>query len=143
MITLQWQKCIKTAVWCQFNTQLLKDRRFQTYLGERKLGIRGVYIIWTGIGNLTVLKVGYGVIKDQFAAHLQDPEIHAHKPTRLYATWAPILSVNQEAEAHPDVEAGIVKFLGIVFKPTLIDKLPEVDPVIVNLPSWRKPVPPL
>ena len=143
MITLQWQRCIKNALWCQFNARLLEDRRFQTYLGEQRIGSTGVYIIWTGIDDLTVLKIGSGILKEELAAHLIDPEIQAYKSTRLYVTWASTLSVNSQTDMRENIEDGIVKFLGVVFKPKLVERLPEVEPVIVNLPIWNQPVPPL
>lgn len=139
MITVHWQRCIKNSLWCQFNERLLNDGRFETGLGDYNVGISGVYIIWTGIDNRTVLKVGSGIIKDKLAIHLRDPEVQAYKPTRLYVTWASILSVIGPEE----IQKGVEKFLGIVFKPKLVEHLPDVDPIMVNLPWSGKPAPPL
>lgn len=139
MITVQWQRCLKNSLWCQFNEKLLSNGRFETRLGDHSVNISGIYIIWTGIGNRTVLKVGSGIIKDKLEAHLRDPEIQAYKPTRLYVTWASTLSVIGAEE----IQKGVEKFLDIVFKPKLTEHLPDVDLVMVNLPRWNKPVPPL
>lgn len=139
MITVQWQRCLKNSLWCQFNEKLLSNGRFETRLGDRSVNISGIYIIWTGIDNRTVLKVGSGIIKDKLEAHLRDPEIQAYKPTRLYVTWASTLSVIGAEE----IQKGVEKFLDIVFKPKLVEHLPDVDLVMVNLPRWNKPVPPL
>ena len=139
MITVQWQRCLKNSLWCQFNEKLLSNGRFETRLGDHSVNISGVYIIWTGIGNRTVLKVGSGIIKDKLEAHLRDPEIQAYKPTRLYVTWASTVSVIGAKE----IQKGVEKFLDIVFKPKLAEHLPDVDLVMVNLPRWNKPVPPL
>ena len=139
MITVQWQRCLKNSLWCQFNEKLLSNGRFETHLGDHSVNISGIYIIWTGIGDRTVLKVGSGIIKDKLEAHLRDPEIQAYKPTRLYVTWASTLSVIGTEE----IQKGIEKFLDIVFKPKLAEHLPDVDLVMVNLPRWNKPVPPL
>ena len=139
MITVQWQRCLKNSLWCQFNEKLLSNGRFETRLGDRSVNISGIYIIWTGIGDRTVLKVGRGIIKDKLEAHLRDPEIQAYKPTRLYVTWASTLSVIGADE----IQKGVEKFLDIVFKPKLVEHLPDVDLVMVNLPRWNKPVPPL
>jgi hypothetical protein len=139
MITLHWQKCIKNSLWCQCNEKLLNDGRLESRLGDHSVGISGVYVLWTGIDNRTVLKVGSGIIKDKLAAHLRNPEIQAYKPTRLYATWASTVSVNGLG----DVQKRIEKLLGIVFKPKLVERLPDVDPIFANLPRWNKPVPPL
>ena len=139
MITVQWQRCLKNSLWCQFNEKLLSNGRFETRLGDHSVNISGVYILWTGIDNRTVLKVGSGIIKDKLEAHLRDPEIQAYKPTRLYVTWASTLSVIGAEE----IQKGVEKFLDVVFKPKLAEHLPDVDLVMVNLPRWNKPVPPL
>ena len=139
MITVQWQRCLKNSLWCQFNEKLLSNGRFETRLGDHSVNISGIYIIWTGIGDRTVLKVGSGIIKDKLEEHLRDPEIQAYKPTRLYATWASTLSVIGVEE----IQKGVEKFLDIVFKPKLAEHLPDIDLVMVNLPGWNKPVPPL
>ena len=139
MITVQWQRCLKKSLWCQFNEKLLSNGRFETRLGDHSVNISGIYIIWTGIGDRTVLKVGSGIIKDKLEEHLRDPEIQAYKPTRLYVTWASTLSVIGVEE----IQKGVEKFLDIVFKPKLAEHLPDIDLVMVNLPRWNKPVPPL
>lgn len=140
MITLHWQKCIKNSLWCQFNEKLLNDNRLVTGFGDHSVDVSGVYIIWTGIDNdRTVLKVGSGIVKDKLAEHLNDPEIQVYKPTRLYVTWASVLSVIRPEE----VQTGIEKFLGIVFKPKLAESLSDVDPIVANLPQWDKSMPPL
>ena len=140
MMTVHWQKCIKNSLWCQFNEKLLNDGRLEARLGDYSVGISGVYIIWTGTdNNRTVLKVGSGIIKDKLAADLKNPDIQAHKPTRLYVTWASTLS----AIGSEKIQKGMEKFLEIVFKPKLTEYLPDVDLVMVNLPRWRKSVPPL
>lgn len=140
MVTVHWQKCIKNSLWCQFNEKLLNDGRLEARLGDHSVGISGVYIIWTGTdNNRTVLKVGSGIIRDKLAADLKNPDIQAHKPTRLYVTWASTLS----AIGPEKIQKGIEKFLEIVFKPKLVEYLPDVDLVMVNLPCWRKSVPPL
>ncbi len=139
MITVQWQRCLKNSLWCQFNEKLLSNSRFETRFGDHSVSISGVYILWTGIDNRTVLKVGSGIIKDKLEAHLRDPEVQAYKPTKLYVTWASTLSVIGAKE----IQKGVEKFLDIVFKPKLAEHLPDVDLVMVNLPRWNKPVPPL
>ena len=139
MVTLRWQRCIKNSLWCQFNKKLLNDGRLETRLVDHSIGISGVYIIWTGIEERTVLKVGSGIIKDKLAVDLRDPEIQAYKPTRLYVTWASTLSV----VGAKDIQKGIEKFLEVVFKPKLMEGLPDIELVMVNLPRWNRPVPPL
>ena len=139
MVTLRWQRCIKNSLWCQFNERLLNDGRLEARLGDHCAGISGVYIIWAGIEDRIVLKIGSGIIKDKLAADLRDPEVQAYKPARLYVTWASTLSVIGPEE----IQKGIEKFLGVVFKPKLSENLPDVDIVMANLPRWDKPEPPL
>ena len=140
MMTVHWQKCIKNSLWCQLNEKLLNDGRLEVRLGDYSVGVSGVYIIWTGTdNNRTVLKVGSGIIKDKLAADLKNPDIQGHKPTRLYVTWASTLS----AIGSEKIQKGMEKFLEIVFKPKLVEYSPEVDLVMINLPRWRKSVPPL
>ena len=140
MITIHWQKCIKNSLWCPFNEKLLNDGRLEARLGDYSAGISGVYIIWTGTdNNRTVLKVGSGIIKDKLAADLKNPDIQAHTPTRLYVTWGSTLSTIGPEK----IQKGIEKFLEIVFKPKLMEHSPDVDLVMVNLPRWNKPMPPL
>lgn len=140
MITVHWQKCLKNSLWCPFNEKLLNDGRLEARLGDYSAGISGVYIIWTGTdNNRTVLKVGSGIIKDKLAVHLKDPEIQAYQPTRLYVTWGSTVSTIGPQE----IQKGIEKFLEIVFKPKLGADSPDVDLVMVNLPRWNKPMPPL
>ena len=140
MITVHWQKCIKNSLWCRFNEKLLNDGRLEARFGDQSVRISGVYIIWTGTdNNRTVLKVGSGIIKDRFAVHLKDPEIQAYQPTRLYVTWTSTLS----AIGSEKIQKGVEKFLETVFKPKLVEYLPDVDLVMVNLPRWNKPEPPL
>lgn len=119
--------------------KLLNDGRLETRLGDHSIGISGVYIIWTGIEDRTILKVGSGIIKDKLAVDLRDPEIQAYRPTRLYVTWASTVSVIGPEKT----QKGIEKFLEVVFKPKLMEDLPDIDLVMVNLPRWNKPTPPL
>ena len=85
------------------------------------------------------MKVGSGIIKDKLAVDLRDPEIQAYRPTRLYVTWASTVSVIGPEKT----QKGIEKFLEVVFKPKLMEDLPDIDLVMVNLPRWNKPTPPL
>ena len=137
--TLQWQKCIKNFLWCQLNSRLLNDSRLEICLGVESIKTSGVYIIWTGIDKRTILKVGSGIIKDRFEAYLRDPEVQTYKSTRLYVTWASTVS----AYKPEDTQKGIEKFLGMILNPQLKGRLPDVDPIVVNLPLWDEPVPPL
>lgn len=138
-MTVQWQKCRYNLFWCSLDSELLDDPRLELTFGVHRLGIMGVYIIWAGIDNRTILKVGSGIIRDRFRAHLRDPKVQAYKHRGLYATWAPILFVDKPLEK----QRGIERFLGWILKPKLTERLPEnVDPIFVNTPVWEKPANP-
>lgn len=86
LMTIHWQKCnnyISLGSWCRLNSDLLDDPRLEISLGrnlygfDTRIGITGVYIIWAGIDNRTILKVGSGIIKDRLRAHLNDPKVQA------------------------------------------------------------------
>ena len=64
----------------------------------------GVYIIWAGMSNRTILKVGHGIIKNRFEEHLNDPKVQAYKHRGLYATWDSFLFVDKAVEKQRGVE---------------------------------------
>lgn len=147
-MTVHWQKCndyLFLDCWCRLDSDLLNDPRLEIRLGgdyygrSITIGVPGVYIIWARIDNRTILKVGSGVIRDRFRAHLRDPKVQAYKHRGLYATWAPILFLEKPVEK----QRGIERFLGWILKPKLTLRLPEdVDPIFVNTPVWEKPANP-
>lgn len=150
MMNVHWQKCgnFPFLGWCQFNSDLLEDSRLESRLetpfGVLRTDIVGVYIIWAGIRDRAILKVGSGIIKDRLRAHLRDPEIQAYKYRGLYATWASTTPFFKSDGKLDNKKRGIEKFLGIWLNPKLTKRLPNnVDAIWVNLPEWDPPVSPL
>lgn len=139
-MVIHWRKSIKSLSWCQFTADILNDPRLEANLdGDSRphFSIRaiGVYIIWTGKHKRRILKVGSGIIKDKLKAHLGDPKILAHKSKGLYATWATTLFGNKPRR----IRKGIETFLHIILAPKLAESIPDVDPILVNLPVWDEP----
>lgn len=143
-MNVQWQKCRYNLFWCRLDSELLDDprleSRFQTRFGFLRINIVGVYIIWTGVDNRTILKVGSGVIKDRLRVHLNDPKVQAYKHKGLYATWAYIAPSFKPDGTIDDRERGVERFLGWLLNPVLAERFPaNVDPIMVNLPVWDNP----
>ena len=146
--TLHWQKCksyLSLGRWCQLDSDLLDDPRLEIRRGRNlygfdpRIGITGGYIIWAGIANRTILKVGSGIIKDRLRAHLNDPKVQAYKHRGLYATWASFLFVDKQ----DDKQRGVERFLGLILNPKIGERFPaNVEMVAGNLPEWDKNVNP-
>lgn len=149
-MTVQWQKRGDYPFWgwwCQLDLELLNDPRLEfrlnTPFGIVRTDIVGVYIIWAGMRNRTILKVGSGIIKDRFRAHLNDPKVLAYKSQGLYATWTTLPISFKPSGELADKERGVERFLGVWLNPKLGERFPaNVDPIWVNLPAWDPPVNP-
>ena len=149
-MTVHWEKCgdFPYFGWCQLNSDLLNDprleSRLETRFGVLRTDIVGVYIIWAGVSNRTILKVGSGIIKDRLRAHLNDPKVQAYKYSGLYVTWARVTPSFKPGGRLDDKQRGVERFLGIWLNPELGKRFPSnVDPIWVNLPVWDEPVSPL
>ena len=152
-MNIHWQKRSDYPFWdswCQLDSDLLNDPRLEIRLGRNLygfdtiIGVVGVYIIWAGTYNRTILKVGSGIIKDRFRAHLNDPEVQAYEYKGLYATWGTIPLFSKLEGRLGDKERGVERFLGTWLNPKLTERLPKnVDSIWVNLPEWDKPENPL
>ena len=148
MMNVHWQKCgnFPFLGWCQFNSDILNNSRLTMYLGppilRSKINISGVYVIWAGTGNRAILKVGSGIIKDRFRAHLNDPEVLQYYSHGLYATWATIplsyKSLNPFTPPFKDRMRGTERYLSRVLAPVLLgERFPaNVEMVKVNPPEW-------
>ena len=143
-MTVQWQKCRYHLFWCRLDSELLDDPRLefrlQTHFGIHRFDVIGVYIIWAGIDNRTILKVGSGFIKQRLGEHLRDPKVQAYRSKGLYATWARITPSLKIDGTLDDRAEGVERFLGWWLKPVLAERFPKkVDPIMVNLPMWYNP----
>ena len=144
-MTVQWQKCNDYPSldrWCSLDSDILNDPRLEIHLGrnlyglDKSIRVMGVYIIWAGMRNRTILKVGHGIIKNRFEEHLNDPKVQAYKHRGLYATWDSFLFVDKAVEK----QRGVERFLGNFLNPVLGERFPaNVDPIWVNLPAWDEP----
>ena len=147
-MTVHWQKCNYNLFWCQLTPDLLNDPRLESQLdtafGVIRFDISGVYIIWAGINNRTILIVGSGIIKDRLREHLGNSKVQAFRSSGLYATWAPITPSIRPGEKLDARQRGIERYLGVILNPRLVKRLPNnVDFINVNLPMWDPPVHPL
>ena len=141
---VHWEKCPYNLFWCQLNPNLLDDPRLecrlQTRFGVLRTDITGVYIIWAGIDNRTILKVGSGIIKSRLKAHLNDPKVQTYKSEGLYTTWARITPSFKPDGKLDDRERGVERYLGWLLKPVLAERFPQNrDPIRVNPPMWDNP----
>ena len=142
-MNVQWQKCLYNLFWCRLDSELLDDprleARLQTRFGLLRTDIVGVYIIWAGIDNRTILKVGSGIIKQRLGEHLKDPKVQAYISKGLYATWAYIAPSFKPDGTIDGRARGVERVVGGLLNPVLAERFPaNVDPIVVNLPVWDK-----
>ena len=141
---VHWEKCPYDLFWCRLDSDLLDDPRLECHLQTRfgllRVNITGVYIIWAGSNNRTILKVGSGIIKQRLGEHLRDPEVQAYRYRGLYATWAYIGPSFKPGGRLNDRERGVERYLGWFLKPVLAERFPQnVDPIRVNPPMLDNP----
>ena len=147
-VTIQWKKCQNNFSWCRFDSNILNNSRLTIDLGPSrpgsKIDISGIYVIFAGVHNPKILKVGSGKIKQRFREHLKDPEVLQYYAQGLYATWAtlPLPSPNPFKPTYTDRIRGAEKYLSIVLAPVLLgERFPKkVEMVAVNPPVWEDPV---
>jgi len=114
----------------------LDDPRLEIRLGrnlygfDTSIGITGVYIIWAGVNNRTILKVGSGIIKNRLRAHLNDPKVQDYKHKGLYATWAYIGPSFKLGGKLDDRERGVEGFLGLILNPKLGERFPNNEVIL-------------
>ena len=87
---VDWYHC-KGGVWCELNKIDLDHHYLE--------GLEGIYIVWYGTDKKTVLKVGYGKIRDELRKSRFDITIQAFLRAGLYVTWADIPANIKEAAA--------------------------------------------
>lgn len=90
----------------------------------------GVYIIWHGGHEPTVVTVGQGVIGDRLVAHRLDPHILHYHRHGLFVTWAQLPA---------DQRNGVVKYLVQVLTPRNECAVPNCEQIGVNLP-WEQSI---
>lgn len=90
--------------------------------------LEGVYIIWHGAPNPSVVYIGQGMIRDRLREHRDDPQILKHKSHTLFVTWAFVQKVYRD---------GVERFLAEKWNPKIGASFPTVEPIEVNSP-WEK-----
>jgi len=116
---LEWFKCFGDS-WCDLLEINLNHNHFD--------GMRGVYIIWYGGKKPAVLKIGQGIIRDRLGENKEDYVVAAYCQYGLYVTWAKV--------AEDDCD-GVERYIGEALKPIIGRRLPDVQPIEVNLP-WEE-----
>ena len=128
---LHWHKDQHTGSWCCLNSKLVNDSRLTSF---DDVGVPGIYIIWAGIANRTILYVGEGLLNVRFNYHLNSSKIQSYHSQGLYATWA--TTIPSSAILRKRIEI----YLLIMLDPVLNKRLPNnvLHPILVNLPEWEK-----
>ena len=116
-MVVDWYKC-KGDVWCDL---------FKVDIQSPLLShLSGVYILWTGSEkNLTIIKVGFGLLIPEITASKQDFAIAAFASHGVYITWSRIPPISQKS---------ICNFLIHKIKPRIYKFIPAADRIEVNLP---------
>lgn len=116
---LEWFKSFGDR-WCDLLEINQNHNRFN--------GMRGVYIIWHEGKKPVVLKVGQGIVSDCLVENKEDYIVVAYGQYGLYVTWAKV--------SEDDCD-GVERYIGEALKPIIGHRLPDVQPIEVNLP-WEE-----
>ncbi len=116
---LEWFKSFENS-WCD----LLEINQNHNHFN----GTRGIYIIWHEGKKPVVLKVGQGLIRDCLVENKEDYIVAAYGQYGLYVTWAKV--------AEDDCD-GVERYVGEALKPIIGHRLPDAQPIEVNLP-WEE-----
>ena len=115
-MVLSWVKCV-SSVWCKLSAVNLDHEHF--------VDMAGVYVIWHGGDNPSVVYVGQGVIEDRLRSHRTDERIQEYANLDLYVTWARVEPANRD---------GVERYLRDKWKPKVGDRFPDANPIEVNSP---------
>ena len=113
---VSWGKC-GGQQWCDFLKLNLDHPLFKDLVG--------IYIIWHGGDNASVVRVGQGLVRDRLREHRSDPEILQFSDKGLYVTWAQVGRDQLDA---------VERFLAEKWKPKVGARFPDVRPIEVNSP---------
>lgn len=115
-MALDWYKCTG-ALWCDLNRVNLESKELQS--------LYGVYMIFTGSGTASVLKVGCGVITKELQNARQDIVMRAFSGHGLFVTWAKLSDLHGP---------GAAEYLKQLYKPKFSPPNGKEIPFKVNLP---------
>ena len=121
MIELEWTKC-KGGIWCELNKLDLDHKLLQ--------GLHGVYVLWSGRGDRSILRVGSGKIADELKKNMRELAVIAFFSHGVFVSWAetPLLKTKS-----------IQSYLAMRLNPKIDDGQSNATPIDCNLP-WD-PVP--
>ena len=89
---------------------------------------QGVYIIWHGGNEPDIVCVGQGNIRERLKAESKNESVLEFEKYRLYVAWAPV---------EGNERTGIERYLSRKLMPKVEKRLPDGEPITVNLP-WKK-----
>ena len=115
-MNLHWMKCVGD-VWCKLNAVNLDHQHFD--------GVEGVYVIWHGGDQASVVYVGQGVIRDRLREHRSDARIQQFADLDLYVTWSNVESAQRD---------GVEAYLAQHWNPKVGERHPPTSPITVNSP---------
>lgn len=113
---IDWYKC-EGDIWCDLEKVDAANKLFNQ--------LDGVYVIWIGSLNRTVLRIGHGNIRSQISANKNDLAVRAFSHLGVYITWCKVSENNQK---------GIHAYLSKTMFPKIMDNVPKVNQIEVNLP---------
>ena len=91
--------------------------------------LSGVYVIWIGTDNRTILCVGAGNIRHSLTARRESPELSEFLVQPVFVTWALVPN---------DEQPGVRHYLSDLLHPTIGDNWRTLDaPIPVNQPPWK------
>ncbi|MBI5210571.1 MAG: type II/IV secretion system protein [Elusimicrobia bacterium] len=93
-------------------------------------GLVGIYIVWHGGKTPATVRVGQGLIRDVIRSLREDLAVTVFRDQSLFITWARV---------DPAQISNVERYLGEVLKPKVPGRLPDVNPVEVNLPTQPLP----
>lgn len=120
ILKLDWQGSVK-GIFYQ-----LTDNRFIYTVPDNFFG---VYVIWEFVapGHKEIIKVGQGKVRERLSAHKKDIDIvgDGSRLRIMLAAWA---------EVDPKYVDGVEAFLGRVLAPSVGERFPDAEEVMVNPP---------
>ena len=115
-MVVSWMKCVGD-VWCKLNAVNVDHSHFD--------GMEGVYMIWHGGSQPSVVYVGRGVVRDRIKSHRTDQRIQRFANLDLYVTLARVDAARQK---------GVEAYLAGRWPPKVSDVHPNVPPIEANSP---------
>lgn len=117
---IDWCKC-EPGVWCNLNKVDADHKNLKS--------VHGVYILWHGDVERTILLIGYGNIREEIVKNKNDIAVQAFSHLGVNISWAEVSSFKKKS---------VLAFLYNKLKPKIItDDPPKGSGTEVNLP-WEE-----